>query len=314
MNKIKRLILYLSLTLCLWMPNAKAETVSQKEAMKIAQTFFNSLYGEVTAPPKLVWNGRQLTTDRLFNPFYIYNSPKGGFVIISAENKAYPVLGYSRDNGFNRDKLGEDENNLLKQYAKEVELIRYDSRIPTSALDAWQNMPTYIDRVIKNPYSTSEFFNLSEERKEKIESIDRRNGWIVMPTAVEFVLFNPDDYRELTLDDLLVEEQEEIPFSFYEDFLETVRMENMAREMELEEMLTPTKPIVKSLGGGHFEISFPESVQLMRVYGMNGSLGTERYFRETPVVNVDISALVPGFYAGLVLSDNGKIYSFKLYR
>lgn len=314
MKKFGRFIILVSFALVLFNTRALAETVSQKEAMRVAQTFFNTLYGEVTAPPKLVWNGRQLTTDRLFNPFYIYNSPKGGFVIISAENKAYPVLAYSRENIFSREKLGDDENELLKQYAREVELIRYDSRVPTSAVDSWQNMPAYIDRIIRNPYNASEFYNLSEERREKIESIDRRNGWIVMPTAVEFVLFNPGDYRDLTLDDLLEEEPEDIPFSFYEDFLETVRLENVAREMELEEMLAPTKPIVKSLGGGHFEITFPETVRMMRVYGMNGSLGTERYFRETPVVNVDISALVPGFYAGLVLSDSGKIYSFKLYR
>ncbi|MDE6409179.1 MAG: Spi family protease inhibitor [Muribaculaceae bacterium] len=316
MKKILILLIYICVSQCVWKTPSRAETVSQKEAMKIAQTFFNTLYEEVTAPPKLVWNGRQLTTDRLFNPFYIYNSPKGGFVIISAENKAYPVLGYSRENVFSREKLGEDETELLKQYAREIELIRYDSRIPTSSLDAWQNMSAYLDRVVRNPYNSSEYNNLSDERKEKIESIDRRNGWIVMPTAVEFVLFNPDDYRELTLEDLLEEEseQEEIPFKFYEDFLETMRKEQVASEMALEEMLSPTKPVIKSLGGGHFEITFPESVKMMRVYGMNGALGTERYFRDTPVVNVDISALVPGFYAGLVLSDSGKIYSFKLYR
>lgn len=313
MKKKSWIIVCLFLVSALICNKAEGETVSQKEASKIAQTFFNALYGEVTAPPKLVWNGRQLTTDRLFNPFYIYNSSKGGFVIISAENKAYPILAYSRDNQFSRDKMGEEENDLLRQYAREIEIIRYDSRIPTSALESWQNITFYLDRIINNPYNSSEFNNLSEERKEKIESIDRRNGWIVMPSAVEFTFFNPEDYRDLTLDDLL-EEEEEIPFSFYEDFINSIRRENMARDLQLEEMLSPSKPVLKSLGGGHFEISFPESVKMMRVYGMDGALGTERYFRETSVANIDISALVPGFYVGLVLSDNGKIYSFKLYR
>lgn len=292
----------------------KGETVSQKQAMGIAQTFFNTLYGEVTAPPKLVWNGRQLTTDRLFNPFYIYNSPKGGFVIISAENKAYPILAYGKNTAFSRDQLGDDENDLLKQYAREIEMIRYDSRIPTSALSAWQNMNTYLDRTVKTPYATSEFNNLSEERRDKIEEIDRRNGWIAMPTAVEFAIYDPDAYRDITLDDVLAEEEEEIPFAFYEDFLATIAAESAARDLALEEMLTPTKPIVKSLGGGHFEITFPEDIRLMRVYGMNGGMGMERYFKETPVVNIDLSALTPGFYVGLVLSDSGKIYGFKLYR
>lgn len=297
-----------------FMPEVKAETVSQKEASRVAQTFFNALYGEVTAPPKLVWNGRQLTTDRLFNPFYIYNSPKGGFVIISAENKAYPVIAYSRQNAFNRESLGEEENALLQQYAREIELIRYDSRIPTSALYAWQNMNTYLDRTVNNPYNTAEFSNLSDERKERIEAIDRRNGWVVMPTAVEFSIYDPDNFRELTLDDILEEETEEIPFSFYEDFIRTIEMEQTTRAMELEEMLAPTKPVVKSLGGGHFEITFPETIRLMRIYSLDGSLGQERYFRDTPVVNMDISALVPGFYAGIVLSESGKLYGFKLYR
>ena len=315
MDRRTRILTFLMICLSLIPARMRAETVSQKEAMRIAQTFFNTLYGEVTAPPKLIWNGRQLTTDRLFNPFYVYNSPKGGFVILSAENKAYPVLAYSRAESFNREKLGDEENDLLKQYAREIELIRYDSRIPTSALHSWQNMAEYLDRTVSNPYNTSEFRNLSEDKKERIERIDRRNGWIVMPTAVEFAIYDPDNFRDITLEDLLAEETEdEIPFSFYEDFMETVRRESNARELELEEMLSPSKPVVKSLGGGHFEITFPENVRLMRVYGLNGALGSERYYKETPVVNIDVSALVPGFYAGLVLSDSGKIYGFKLYR
>lgn len=293
-----------------------AETVSQKEAMGVAQTFFNTLYGEVTGPAKMVWNGRQLTTDRLFSPFYVYNSPKGGFVIISAENKAYPVLLYSKNEVFSRDRLGEEENNLLKKYAREIEIIRYDSRIPTSALDAWQNLPYYLNRVVTNPYNSSEFKNLSEEERELIEQIDRRNGWIAMPSAVEFALYNPADFRELTLDDVLVdmEETEEIPFSFYEDFLETVNRESLARQIAFEEILTPSRPIVRAIGGGHFSITFPENVQLMRIYSLDGARANERYFKETSLANLDLSALIPGFYVGLALSESGKIYSFKLYR
>lgn len=312
MKNIGRILLICVLVVfCISFSNA--ETVSQKEAMRLAQTFFNSLYGEVTAPPKLIWNGRQLTTDRLFNPFYVYNSPKGGFVIVSAENKAYPILGYGKNTQFSREKLGDEKNDLLSQFAHEIELIRYDSRIPTSAQFAWQNLSQYIDRVVNNPYNTSEFQNLPENKKDKIERIDRRNGWVIMPSAVEFALYDPDDFRDITLDDLL-EEPEEIPFSFYEDFIKTVEQENLAREMELEEMLSPTQPIVKSLGGGHFEITFSENITLMRVYGINGALGAERYYKGTPVLNIDISMLVPGFYAGIVLGESGKIYGFKLYK
>ncbi|MDE6717020.1 MAG: Spi family protease inhibitor [Muribaculaceae bacterium] len=292
-----------------------SETVSQKEASRVAQTFFNTLYGEVTAPAKLIWNGKQLTTDRLFSPFYVYNSPKGGFVMVSAENKAYPILAYSRSETFNRERLGEEENDLLKEYARQIELIRYDSRIPTSALHAWQNLPQYLDRIVVNPYATSEFNNLSEEGKERLERIDRRNGWVAMPAAVEFSIYDPSLYRDITLDDLLEErDEEEIPFSFYEDFIAAIRAENYTREAALEELISPSRPVVTSLGGAHFTILFPEPVRMLRVYGLNGALGTEKYFRDTQTVNVDLSALAPGFYAGLVLGESGKIYGFKLYR
>ncbi|MDE7412538.1 MAG: Spi family protease inhibitor [Muribaculaceae bacterium] len=292
-----------------------AETVSQKEAMRVAQLFFNSLYGEVTAPAKLVWNGRQLTTDRLFSPFYVYNSPKGGFVIISAENKAYPILAYSMNENFGREKLGEEENNLLSQYAHEIELIRYDSRVPTSALHAWQNLPGYISKTITNPYNTSEYNNLSEARKDRIEAIDRRNGWIAMPGAVEFEIYDPDLYRPISLDDALIEENEEyIPFSFYENFVSEVKKENRAREIQLEEMLSPTRPVVTPLGGAHFKISFPEDIRLLRVYGMDGSRAAEHYYKGLSVANLDISSLNPGFYVGFVLGETGKVYGFKLYR
>ena len=74
--------------------SAHAETVSQRQAKHIAQQFFNAAYGRVMGEPKLVYNGRRLTTNSLFPPFYVYNLQAGGFVVISAENKAFPILGY----------------------------------------------------------------------------------------------------------------------------------------------------------------------------------------------------------------------------
>lgn len=311
---MKRAFYFLIMALSLVTVSSKAETVSQKEAMKVAQNFLNELYGEVTAPPKMVWNGRQLTTDRLFAPFYVYNSPKGGFVIISAENKAYPVLAYSRYNTFQKEKLNEEESALMKKYAKEIELIRYDSRVPEKAVNAWQNLPAYISSVIKSPYSTDEYRNLSDDKKERIESIDRRNSWIVMPGAVEYMIFDEDNYRDITLDDITQESDEEVPFSFFYDFLETARREAQSRQIMLDEMLNPVHPVVYPLGGGHYTIKLPEKAVMMRVYGIDGAKGMEKYFSDTDVINLNIESLPSGYYAGLVLCEAGKIYGFKLYR
>lgn len=289
----------------------QAETVTRKEANSLAQTFFNAAYGEVTAPPQMVWNGRQLTTDRLFSPLYVYNSPKGGYVIIAAENKAYPILAYSTRRKFDREKLSDEEKAMLTKYAREIEIVRYDSRIPANALKAWQNLPQYVAAILKEPYKSDEYNVLSDEQREKLESLDRIGNQILMPQATEFDLYNPDNFREITLDDIT---EEEIPFKFYEDFIRDVNKENLERQISFDELISPTKPIVKALGGGHFEIAFPESVRMMRVYAIGGMQMMEKYYKETSLMNLDLSALASGYYVALALADSGEVYGFKLYR
>ncbi len=304
----------ISLFACVAVPAAAhAETVSRKEANSIAGTFFNAAYGEVTAPPQMVWNGRQLTTDRLFSPIYVYNSPKGGYVIISGENKAYPILAYSKVRKFDKDKISDDEKEVLKTYAREIELIRYDPRIPAKAMEAWRNIPEYISAVLASPYDSDEYRALGEERKDMLESLARSGNQILMPSAVEFSLYDPDAYRELTLDDVTAAD-DEIPFKFYEDFIREVSRENRERDIKLEEIISPSRPVVKALGGGHFEISFPENIRMMRIYTIGGMQMMEKYYKETSLMNIDMSVLGSGYYIGLALADSGNVLGFKLYR
>ena len=304
----------ISLFACVAVPAAAhAETVSRKEANSIAGTFLNAAYGEVTAPPQMVWNGRQLTTDRLFSPIYVYNSPKGGYVIISGENKAYPILAYSKVRKFDKDKISDDEKEVLKTYAREIELIRYDPRIPAKAMEAWRNIPEYISAVLASPYDSDEYRALGEERKDMLESLARSGNQILMPSAVEFSLYDPDAYRELTLDDVTAAD-DEIPFKFYEDFIREVSRENRERDIKLEEIVSPSRPVVKALGGGHFEISFPENIRMMRIYTIGGMQMMEKYYKETSLMNIDMSVLGSGYYIGLALADSGNVFGFKLYR
>lgn len=129
-----------------------AETVSRRQAETIATLFFNAAKEQVMASPNLVYNGRGLTTNRLFIPFYIFSHPTGGFVVISAENKTYPILGYSLNEHFDSNKLSSALKSLLTQYAIEIERIRYDSSVPTQAIDAWGNIHQYIASILQAPY------------------------------------------------------------------------------------------------------------------------------------------------------------------
>ena len=142
--------------LSLFLFSVKAETVSQKQAQQMAQQFFNEAEGRVVAPVKLIYNGRKLTTDRLFAPFYVYNNPTGGFVIISAENKTYPILGFSLKDSFDPERLGETEKALLKSYAREIELIRYDTSIPYQAIEAWTDYPAYVVGTLSAYYNATD--------------------------------------------------------------------------------------------------------------------------------------------------------------
>ena len=147
----------------------KAETVSQKEASHVATLFFNAVNRNVMAAPKMVFNGRKLTTGRLFSPFYVYNHPTGGFVIVSAENKAFPILAYSRSDIFDPNKIDPDLKSLLSLYANHIERIRYDSTVPEKAIAAWGNINAHIADVI---FAHSEVTDVlvSDADKERILS------------------------------------------------------------------------------------------------------------------------------------------------
>lgn len=123
---------------------AMAETVSQKQARDYAQRFFNICYDENVAPVDMVYNGKRLTTQRLFTPFYVYNEPRGGYVIISAENKVFPVLGYCLTEHFNPNEISEVEQAVLRNYALDIEEVRYNSDVPEQAIEAWRDYDGYV--------------------------------------------------------------------------------------------------------------------------------------------------------------------------
>lgn len=150
----------------------KAETVSQKQASQIASEFFNAASGQVLAKPNLVYNGRRLTTDRLFTPFYVYNHPAGGFVIISAENKAFPILGYNLVENFNPDHMDKTMEALLRRYATDIEAIRYDSRVPEEAIKAWGDLRGYIASILAAPYDATDPQIEIEEAAETVDNYE----------------------------------------------------------------------------------------------------------------------------------------------
>lgn len=185
-----------ALLLSLMMLPLSAETVSQKQAMQMAQLFFNQASGKVTAPPKLVYNGRRLTTNRLFVPFYVYNNSLGGFVIISADNKAYPILGYSLKESFDPDALGETEKALLQSYALEVEFVRYDGNPVDKVADAWINYDEFLAGVLGAQYiATDPKISIEESEEMVYQAIEKDD-------AVFSDIYTPEQWLEMIGEEL----------------------------------------------------------------------------------------------------------------
>lgn len=351
----------------------RAETVSQKEAKEIASKFFNAAHGQLMAEPKLVYNGRRLTTGSYFAPFYVYNLPVGGFVVISAENKAFPILGYSLSDSFSPDEMGPKLKSLLTLYARHIENVRYDSTVPEIAIEAWENIPAYIDNLLSAKYDATDPQTLPEDAlgelaflasredaagsasatytpeqwMEMIDSellskpdvplgivddkgmfativygrkgdmyrilLDKRDKslWRLMPTEIvsagQLAVFGNPPVIEENM-------EEELPFSFYDDFIANIESEEKAKRAVIENTVINDSPIVQWHGSGHYSVTLPEEVKSMRVYSLDGSLVQRDAFRETNVANVELTQNPTGFYFAVFFGESGRPYPVKLFR
>lgn len=253
-----------------------AETIGQKEAKAMAQKFFNESRNYVTPPVSYVYNGKDLTTQRLFTPFYVFNSPSGGFVVVSAENKAFPILAYSLKGSFDKDRMTPMVREILSDFSRDIEMIRYDSRIPSDAIEQWATYPEIVFDMLKNP-ANDDFYAVSFR--------DRADDfWMVRRVATEFDFETekPVEYGLAPADAFSVE--------------------------------MPVAPEVTSNIAGHFALSLPVEIDKVIVYDVAGMMVQQRKFRNTNIAHVDLAANPNGFYIALVIDRDGIGHAVKLYR
>lgn len=277
MGRMKRILL--TMAVCVLMPAVghllHAETIGQKEAKSMAQKFFNESRNFVTPPVQYVYNGKELTNQRLFTPFYVFNSPTGGFVVVSAENKAFPILGYSLKERFDKERMTPMVRDILTDFSRDIEMIRYDSRIPSDAIEQWATYPEVVFDMLKNP-ENHDYYAVSFDDAEAV--------WMVRREATEF--------------DFEVEE----PVEYAYERAET-------RSVEI-----PEPPVVTSNIAGHFALSLPMEIEKVIVYDVAGMMVQQRKFRNTNVAHVDLAANPNGFYIALVIDRDGVGHAVKLYR
>ena len=269
MKKLIKYILIIVIIIAVGTPSAKAEFVSQREAKKIAETFFNAAYGYKLPTPEFVYNGRRLTTDRLFSPFYIYNCKEGGYVIISADNKAFPILSYDLSMKFDAENIGDDMKAILSMYARHIEYIRFDSNLPEKAIKAWQNLPMHIYSILTSPENNFEAYH---NRQATIDAFTD----IIETDDVSSVssIYYPDQWTEMLHDEI-------------------IKSKNIAIGIINDEIITPIfirgfkgdmfRLTIDNHNSGHFRLFATEIISDGQVAVFSSTTQTEEpIFEESP--------------------------------
>ncbi|MDE5888132.1 MAG: Spi family protease inhibitor [Muribaculaceae bacterium] len=275
------------------------ESVSRKRGEEIASLFFKKAGNSGNKNLRLVYDGRRLTSHRLFPPFYLYSNSLGGYVIIAADNKAFPILGYSLSGKFMSDNMPAPMKESLSRYAAEIENIRHDGRIPTQAIAAWGNLEDYISGLLTQSEGRETWFNMSDS----VAGSDIR----LRHYATEYpdVLWQRES-------DMIPEEKSPSDFSLFDDFIKETALEKIEKERKFAERLNPTHEIIVSEGEGRYMITLPENAVLGRIYNTSGMMTDRLRFKGSHIVPVNLDKEAQGIYFLILTGESGKNYSFKL--
>ena len=156
------------LTILMLLPIAAyAESVSVGRAEIAARNFFGTTK---TAPLELVWTGHGGATKAASGdvPFYVFNSPAGGFVVISGDDAIQPVLAYSGTGKFIVEGMPENISGWFAEIEKAVGHFRETGSVQEGAETKWRQFESGVvprASVVKS-YETAlwgqrEPFNLS---------------------------------------------------------------------------------------------------------------------------------------------------------
>ena len=119
-----RKIIIILIGLVLAIP-ALADTISQTKATDAAAAFFNKgVATRSNVNPFLVWTGGDGTRAPYAPPFYVFNNPNGGWVVISGEDSGRAILAWSDRGLFDPNNMAESTAGWFAAYAEEINAAR----------------------------------------------------------------------------------------------------------------------------------------------------------------------------------------------
>ncbi len=108
----------------------------------LAATSRSSLKSTASKVKNFQFTSVKATVENNDTLYYILNDTiNNGFVIVSADKRAWPILGYSTEGSFNEKKQPEAFTAWMENRKKEIESIKKNNLQPDGAtVDAWQNL------------------------------------------------------------------------------------------------------------------------------------------------------------------------------
>ena len=100
-----------------------AEPVTKSKASVVAANFYTKSLATETATPQLAYTATVKNNGDEITCFRIYNIGSG-FVIVSADDRVKPILGYSRENNFDPDNMPDGVRALFESYKNEMKFYK----------------------------------------------------------------------------------------------------------------------------------------------------------------------------------------------
>lgn len=111
-----------------------AERVSLEKARQAATTIFGveaQTKGVVPAELELVYQGSEESLTE--PPFYVFNNPKGGFVMIAGDTQSTPVLAYSEEDSFYEGELPSNIKAWMENIESHIDYLRSTGTVDNAA-------------------------------------------------------------------------------------------------------------------------------------------------------------------------------------
>lgn len=124
--------------------------VDKERAKDVAKLFLQKQIvkgGHNRAPQNLRLD--EVNVSQYDGKLFVFNTSSGGFVVVSANDVAYPILGYSDENSLKAENIPSNVKAWLDLYAKEIQMA-IDSGVVQSedVMKAWSNVESYSNAAV----------------------------------------------------------------------------------------------------------------------------------------------------------------------